>query len=103
MTGWFGHAAPFDFDQDYRPADDIRQMLSGTQPIVSLSLAGIGIDIMLRADMQAIRDKSMRMIDLFVELVEARCGSFSLSLASPQESPDKKARTATNKKARTAT
>ena len=61
-------------DRDYRPARDVRQMLSGTQPIVSLSLAEIGIDIMLRADLQAIREKSMRMTDLFVALVEQRCG-----------------------------
>lgn len=85
LTGWFGHAAPFDFDQDYRPAGDIRQMLSGTQPIVSLSLAEIGIDIMLRADMQVIRAKSMRMTDLFIALVEQRCGDLGIKLASPRD------------------
>lgn len=85
LTGWFGHQAPFDFDQDYRPAGDIRQMLSGTQPILSLSLAEIGIDLMLRADMQAIREKSIRMTDLFIELVEHRCGGHGIKLASPRE------------------
>jgi len=85
LTGWFGHEAPFDFDQNYRPAGDIRQMLSGTQPIVSLSLAEIGIDIMLRADMRDIRVKSMRMTDLFINLVEQRCGDFDIKLASPRE------------------
>jgi len=85
LTGWFGHAAPFDFEQDYRPADGIRQMLSGTQPIVSMSLAEIGIDIALRADMQAVRAKSMRMTDLFIELVESRCSAFDVSVASPRD------------------
>ena len=85
LTGWFGHAEPFDFDRDYRPANDIRQMLSGTQPVVSLSLAEIGIDIMLRADLQAIREKSMRMTDLFVELVEQRCGDHNIALVSPRQ------------------
>jgi len=84
LTGWFGHAAPFDFDQTYRPAGDIRQMLSGTQPIVSLSLAEIGIDMMLRADMSAMREKSIRMTELFITLVEHRCGSHGLSLLSPR-------------------
>ena len=86
LTGWFGHEAPFDFDQDYRPAGNIRQMLTGTQPIVSLSLAEVGIDIMLRADMQVIREKSVGMTDLFVELVEQRCGDFDIKLVSPSES-----------------
>jgi kynureninase len=85
LTGWFGHAEPFDFDRDYRPANDIRQMLSGTQPVVSLSLAEIGIDIMLRADLQAIREKSMRMTDLFIELVEQRCGDHDIALVSPRQ------------------
>jgi kynureninase len=83
LSGWFGHAAPFDFEQDYRPSGDIRQMLSGTQPIVSLSLAEIGIDIMLRADMQLVRQKSMRMTELFIKLLEQRCGGHDISLVSP--------------------
>lgn len=86
LSGWYGHAVPFDFERDYRPAKDIRQMLSGTQPTASLSMAEIGIDIMLRADLQAIRDKSMRMTDLFIELVEAHCGDYGITLVSPRES-----------------
>ncbi len=85
LTGWYGHAAPFDFERDYRPAGDIRQMLTGTQATASLSMAEIGIDIMLRADIDAIREKSMRMTDLFVELVEERCGAFGFELVSPRD------------------
>jgi kynureninase len=85
LTGWFGHKAPFDFERDYEPIDDVRQMLSGTQPIVSLSIAEIGIDIMLRADMIEIREKSMRMTDLFIDLVEQRCGDFGFELVSPRD------------------
>jgi len=83
LSGWFGHVAPFDFEQDYRPAGDIRQMLSGTQPTVSLALAEIGIDIMLRADMQAIRNKSMRMTELFIKLLEQNCGGHDIRLVGP--------------------
>ncbi|MDH3612342.1 MAG: kynureninase [Gammaproteobacteria bacterium] len=85
LTGWYSHAAPFDFERDYRPVADVRQMLTGTQPTASLSTAEIGIDIMLRADMQQIREKSMRMTDLFIELVEQRCGEFGFELVSPRD------------------
>ncbi|MFQ6005678.1 MAG: kynureninase [Woeseia sp.] len=85
LTGWYGHEAPFDFDRDYRPAPGIQQMLTGTQPTASLSTAEIGIDIMLRADMNIVREKSMRMTDLFIELVEKRCGGHEISLASPRD------------------
>jgi len=84
LTGWYGHAEPFDFERDYRPAPGIRQMLSGTQPTASLSTAEIGIDIMLRADLAEIRNKSMRMTDLFIELVEERCADHDISLFSPR-------------------
>ena len=85
LTGWYSHADPFAFERDYRPMNDVRQMLSGTQATVSLSIAEIGIDIMLRADMQQIRDKSMRMTDLFIELVEDRCGDYGFELISPRD------------------
>ena len=85
LTGWYSHAEPFNFERDYRPAPDVRQMLSGTQPTVSLSIAEIGIEITLRADMQAIREKSMRMTDLFIELVEERCGREDFTLVSPRD------------------
>ena len=84
LTGWYGHADPFGFERDYRPVGDVRQMLTGTQATASLSIAEIGIDIMLRADMQQIREKSMRMTDLFIELVEERCGDYGFELISPR-------------------
>ena len=85
LTGWYGHAAPFEFERDYRPAPGVRQMLTGTQPTASLSTAEIGIDIMLRADMRQIRQKSMRMTDLFIELVEERCAGYGFELVSPRD------------------
>lgn len=85
LTGWYSHADPFAFERDYRPQADVRQMLSGTQPTVSLSIAETGIDIMLRADMQEIRAKSMRLTDLFIQLVEDRCGNYGFELISPRD------------------
>ncbi|MBT6210233.1 MAG: kynureninase [Woeseia sp.] len=86
LTGWYGHKAPFNFERDYVPVKDIRQMLSGTQPTVSLSIAEIGIDLMLRADINEIRRKSMRMTECFIELVEERCREFGFELVSPRDS-----------------
>jgi kynureninase len=85
LTGWYSHADPFAFECDYRPMPDIRQMLSGTQPTVSLSIAEIGIDMLLRADMLEIRAKSMRLTDLFIALVEDRCGDYGFELISPRD------------------
>ena len=37
ITGWWGHAEPFDFDLDFRPTNGIRKFHSGTMPVISLA------------------------------------------------------------------
>lgn len=85
LTGWWGHSAPFAFDRDYAPHIGIRQFLVGTQPIVSMALAEVGLDIHLRADMTLVRAKSMALTDLFIRLVEERCAGHGFALASPRD------------------
>lgn len=83
LTGWWGHAAPFAFERDYTPADNISQMLSGTQPIVSLAMTAVGLDISVRADMQLVRQKSQQLGDLFIRLLGERCGDYQFRVVSP--------------------
>ncbi|MGB7409539.1 MAG: kynureninase [Sphingopyxis granuli] len=84
VTGWWGHAAPFAFEPGYRPQQGIRQYLIGTQQILSMALAEVGLDIHLSADMGAIRAKSIALTDLFIRLVEQRCAGHDFTLASPR-------------------
>ena len=87
LSGWWGHAAPFAFTPDYQPAPGITRYLCGTQPIVSLSLLGCGLDGFEAADkwggMVALRTKSLALTDLFIQLVEERCLGYGLGLATP--------------------
>lgn len=85
LSGWWGHAAPFAFTPDYRPAPDIARYLCGTQPIVSLALVEPGLDVALQADMARVREKSVAMTELFIGLVERECAGLGLSLASPRQ------------------
>lgn len=85
VTGWWGHAAPFAFEPTYRPQRDIRQFLIGTQPIVSMALVEVGLDIHRSVDMGAIRAKSMALTDLFIRLVETRCAGHGFTLVSPRD------------------
>ena len=59
-------------------------MLSGTQPMISLCVLEVGVDIMARADIQAIRKKSKKMGDLFIAAVEQSCKDFGFGIASPR-------------------
>jgi kynureninase len=69
IAGWMGHAAPFAFNATYQPAPGIERYLSGTPPILSLAALEAGIDLMLDADIGLLRDKSQKLIDLFIQLV----------------------------------
>jgi kynureninase len=85
LSGWWGHDTPFAMSADYQPAQGIRRFLCGTQPIVSLALVECGLDIALKADMQAVRAKSLALTDLFIQLIEERCGAHPLTLVTPRD------------------
>ncbi len=85
LTGWWGHEVPFGFERDYRPRKDIRQFSTGTEPITSLAISEVGLDIFLRADMNEIRKKSLKLCDLFIDLIEERLGDYGFNLVTPRE------------------
>ena len=84
ISGWFGHKDPFAFATDYEPADNIRQFLAGTPPIVSLAALESSLDIWEKVHMPSLRAKSMSMSDLFIEMVEALDPAYGFELASPR-------------------
>lgn len=85
LSGWWGHAQPFAMDVSYTPADNVRRYLCGTQPMVSMSLVECGVDIFLQTDMQALRQKSLRLTDVLIELLEQECAGYDLTLITPRE------------------
>ena len=85
LSGWMGHAAPFDFGDDYRPADGMARFLCGTPPILSLAALEVGVELMLEADAALLFAKSQALCDLFIALVEARCAGHELELATPRD------------------
>ncbi len=83
LSGWMGHAAPFAFDRDYRPAPGIARHLCGTPPILSMACLDAALDVMLEADMAEIRRKSLALSDAFIALVEQQCGGLGLAIDAP--------------------
>ncbi|WP_304070310.1 kynureninase [Maricaulis maris] len=78
LSGWLGHARPFDFDDRYEPAAGIDRFQCGTPAILGMAALECGVDILLDADMQEIRIKSQALGDLFIEQVEDRLDGFEL-------------------------
>lgn len=85
LSGWMGHAAPFAFERTYRPADGIARHLCGTPSILALTALEEGVALMLEADMEEIRRKSILLTETFIALVEQECFGHGFSLASPRE------------------
>jgi kynureninase len=84
LTGWFGHSAPFDFEQSYRPADGIVKMAVGTPPILSLAALEVGVDLMLEASMAELRRKSLKQAEIFGALMAQEVAGLGFTAASPE-------------------
>jgi kynureninase len=84
LQGWFGHADPFAFDDDYRPADGILRFLTGTPSILALAALDAGLATFDGIAMPGVEAKARRLSRLFIAEVEARCGG-ELRLASPRD------------------
>ncbi|HTP99806.1 MAG TPA: kynureninase [Casimicrobiaceae bacterium] len=89
LPGWLGHADPFAFSEDYRPAPGIARFQCGTPPILSLAAMECGVDTVLAAapfgGMPALRRKSQALTELFIALVDARCAGLGLTLRTPRD------------------
>ena len=81
ISGWWSHATPFAFSDQYSPAADIRQMQSGTQSVLGLAALEVGIDMALSVDMKQVREKSSALGQVFIKLLREFCGE--LQIASP--------------------
>ncbi len=92
LAGWWGHAAPFAFTPDYRPASGISRYLCGTQPILSMTALDCALDCFQAVQdcvpdqdaMAALRFKSLALTDMFIALFDERCAGYELELVTPR-------------------
>jgi kynureninase len=89
LSGWMGHAAPFRFVSAYEPAEGIGRFLCGTPAVLSLIALECGVETLHAADpfggMQALREKSVALTELFIRLVDERCAGLGFAVASPRD------------------
>lgn len=85
LSGWWGHATPFEMAPSFVGTPGIRRALCGTQPIVSLAMVESGLAVFSKTSMAAIRAKSLALTELFIQLVESRCANQCLELVTPRD------------------
>jgi len=88
LSGWLGHAAPFAFEADYRPAQGIGRNICGTPPVLSLIALDAALDLILEADIGMIREKSRALTGLFIGLVEQGCAGLGVGAVTLE--PDRR-------------
>jgi kynureninase len=69
LAGWLGHAAPFAFEQAYRPGPGISRFRVGTPPIVQMAALETALDVFDGVEMADIRARSIALSQGFVERV----------------------------------
>lgn len=85
LSGWMGHARPFDFVHRYEPAAGIARHLCGTPTILSLAALDAALDAFDGVDMAALRQKSVSLMETFIARVETEAAALGLVLASPRD------------------
>ena len=83
LTGWFGHSAPFAFDDAYEPAPGVDQLLVGTPPILGMSSLEVGVDLIAEIGVAKLFEKSRDLSEFFRDcLSQSGC---VLELVSPDD------------------
>jgi kynureninase len=72
ITGWQGHARPFEFEAAMDPASGIWGWMNGTPSIPALYAAAEGPRLLRAAGIQAIREKSMRQTARLLAMADER-------------------------------
>jgi kynureninase len=85
LSGWLGHAAPFEFEQDYRAAPGVARMRVGTPPVLAMASLEAALEIWDGIEVAQVYARAQALSERFIEGVEAACPM--LTLASPRD-PD---------------
>lgn len=85
IPGWMGQKDAFAFGLKYQPAPGLWHFLTGTPPILSLSLIEAGVDLLLEVGIEQLRVKSMRQSEYVIALWESELQPLGFRLSSPRD------------------
>ncbi|GAA1516511.1 kynureninase [Agromyces terreus] len=86
ITGWHGHADPFSFDVGYAPAPGVTRFRVGTPQLLSVAALEASLDLWEDVDLAQLREKSLRLTELFISLVDARLAAWGVEVVTPRQS-----------------
>ncbi len=85
IWAWFSHEKPFDFDPMYSAAPGIQRFATSTPSILSLAAVGPGLDLILEAGMETLREKSCRQSQFLLDMVLDYLVPLGFTVATPMD------------------
>jgi kynureninase len=82
LTGWFAHAAPFAFGDDFARAEGIRAMLCSTPQMLSMTAFEAALDAFDGIQMRDVQHKGRALGDLMIQLADERLVPLGVGIAS---------------------
>ena len=86
IWGWFATKSPFEFDLDFDPAEGMARFQVGTPPMLSMLGIEAGVDILLEAGMDRLREKSVCQTEYLINLAQAWLQPLGFKIGSPLDS-----------------
>ncbi|KAA1421535.1 aminotransferase class V-fold PLP-dependent enzyme [Nocardioides humilatus] len=85
IQGWMGAADPFAMGPSYEPATGIRQLISGTPPIIGMLPMRDMLALIDEVGMAAVRRKSVALTEFAVEVADRLLEPYGVVVASPRD------------------
>ena len=85
IWGWLGRRDPFEMAPGYIPGAGIGAMLSGTPPVLALTAAAVGIELVTEAGIAAIRTKSVALTNYAIALIDEWLAPLGCRIGSPRD------------------
>ena len=85
IWGWFAQEEQFTMERAYAPVAGIGRFLAGTPPVLDLAAVEEGVRLTAEAGIARVREKSVALGELLVELHDARLAPLGFSLGSPRD------------------
>jgi kynureninase len=85
IQGWMGRRDPFEMGPGYSPAAGVRDIVSGTPPILAMVPLLCGLEMLEEAGIAAVRAKSVALTEFALEIVDADLVPLGVEVVSPRD------------------
>jgi len=83
VWAWFGHEKPFDFDMNFRADPGIQKFACGTPSVLSLAAIEPGLDLIIEAGIDNLREKSLDQSRFLIEMIKKELMPLGFRFGSP--------------------